>query len=104
MSDYMRFKNAVIESTNRKVEDKIIKLMFNNWVCEDTDKKKPWKSIGVTNHWHSKLKVIMEGLDIEEGIPSSGVFGKSANAKLTGKNLHLFATEQNAIARSTHYK
>lgn len=104
MSDYIRFKKAIINITNRKVEDKLIRLMFNNWVCENPDNKKGWKTIGVSNHWHAKLEVIMYELGIDEVIPSSGGFRKATDVKFSKNNLHLFATEQNAIARSTHCK
>ncbi len=104
MSDYMRFKKAVAESSKRKVEDKIIKLMFSNWTCEEPAKKKGWKSIGVSNHWHKRLKEIMEEFEIYEAIPSSGGFRKAEEVKFNYSNLHLFATKQNAIARSVHFK
>lgn len=104
MSDYIRFKKTIIDSTNRKVEDKLIKLMFKNWICDNPDNKKGWKTIGVSNHWHAKLKAIMDGLGIDEVIPSSGGFRKATDVKFSKNNLHLFATEQNAIARSIDFK
>ncbi len=104
MIGYKAFKKAIVDSTNRQVDDKLIRLMFNNWTCTDPQKKQGWKTIGVSNHWHDKLKKIMDSIGEVESVPSSGGFRKAEEVKFNYSNLHLFANEQNAIARSADYK
>lgn len=104
MIGYKEFKKAIIDSSSRKVDDKLIRLMFNNWTCTDPQKKQGWKTIGVSNHWHGKLKKIMASIGEVEPVPSSGGFRKAEEVKFNCSNLHLFATKQNAIARSAHFK
>lgn len=46
----------------------------------------------------------MASIGEDEPVPSSGGFRKAEEVKFNYSNLHLFATKQNAIARSIHFK
>ena len=85
--------------------DKILRDLWNNWLCENDNNKNSFYAYGLGSHWRERQIQVMRKLEIPEPIQfRRGGDSRAKLIKFSEKTKHLFAIEQNLIARTLHFK
>lgn len=105
MTKYEKYLRMMNLNKTRPLSEKILRDMWENWLCEDEDDKKSFHGYGLSNHWRERQIEVMRELEIPELLRfRRGGDSRAKPIKFNEENRHLFATMQNQIATKREYR
>ena len=104
MTKYEKYLQLMNRGKKQPLTELTLRDMWENWLCEDEDEKKSFHAYGLGSHWRETQLRVMRELSIEEPLQfRRGGDVKAKLIKFTDSTKHLFATNQNAIARRSEF-
>jgi len=104
MTNYQKYLRLMNLNKKNPLPECTLKAMWNNWVCNDEDKKHHPYYFGINQGWRERQLSVMKELGIKEEIKYT-VCGdhRVKPIKFTDSTKHLFATCQNLIMSKAHF-
>jgi Cu/Ag efflux pump CusA len=100
---YQKFRNEINRRSKVNPCGKLLRAIYDNWVCTEREDKRSFKEIGANQHLQEKTRAVMAHLGIEENVSGKGGFAKTEEIKFSPETMHMFAVSQHDIARKNDY-
>ena len=105
MTKYEKYLRMMNLNKTRPLAEKMLRDMWENWLCEDEDDKKSFHAYGLGSHWRERQIEVMRELEIPELLRfRRGGDSRAKPIKFNEETRHLFATMQNQIVTKREYR